>query len=86
MKIVNKPLLHKFIEENPSKSEWLKAWLLKVKQESWDTKDNLLGCFPKAKLKDCDKATFYNIEHAYLLDVSIHYASKIVVIEAISNL
>lgn len=86
MKIIHKPLLHKFIIKNPDTAEWLKAWLLKVSHESWKTPEDILKSFPKAKFTGKDEVSFISLTKNYLLKVDIHYLAKIVIIKSIDPL
>jgi|CryBogDrversion2_8_1035294.scaffolds.fasta_scaffold00278_4 mRNA-degrading endonuclease HigB of HigAB toxin-antitoxin module len=76
MKIINKPILSDFSKKHPKLESFLEAWLRKVRNEIWESPEDVLKTFPNAKPQFFNRVCFV-IEpgHCYLV-MAIHYSAQ----------
>jgi len=84
--IVNSQLLMDFWTWYPESQEPLKAWYHLVKEQSWQTPEEVLQTFPTAELGKNNQIRFPVVPHPYYVLTSLHLGFQVLVIRGVGSL
>lgn len=86
MKMLNRKILEDFWQRHPETEDWLKAWVLQIKQENWENPADVIASFPKAFLLKDNHVQFDIQPERYSFVIGVNFPAQLVIVKWISSL